>query len=302
MLIMNSVWIGKQAISIKDYYCDAGNGYIHRGDGKLWLYVNITDKCNGKCPFCINPSCAQGNNPFNLNRLKKILPVLRDYVYGVSITGGEPMLDPHLMDDTVKAVVDVFDHSVEIDIVTNGTNLTWIPSLSQLKSIDSIHLSRHRIDDEENRGVLGFEAPSSKDIRQVLDHLEDPGKIVLNCVLMRDGVDSAEKLSEYLEWSADLGIQNTSFIGLSRCNDYCTAHYVDPEGLDLSANPHFRIWNHVRDHDFCSCSSGSYQARKGCIRFYYRRLGSTVAWYTRQLVYAADNRLLAGFGGKEIEI
>ena len=37
--------------------CMSGSAIV--SDGKLWLYVNVTDICNGSCPFCINP-CTKG--------------------------------------------------------------------------------------------------------------------------------------------------------------------------------------------------------------------------------------------------
>lgn len=299
---MKSIVIGNQTLIIKDYYCSNGSGYVSRDDGRLWLYVDLTDQCNARCPFCINPCRNDGRNPFRIEQFRAILPGIAQHIYGVSVTGGEPMLTPELLDDVLSTITDVFGHSVEIDIATNGTNIAMIPELRRLPAIDTIHISRHRIDDDENRQLMGFGAPSAVMLKDMIQRLSDPGKIVLNCILMNDGIDSASKMADYLDFAASIGVQNTSFIGMSICNPYCSAHYIDPASIDLSTDPRFHVWNRYQDHDYCSCSSGHYDAPSGTTRFYYRSMGTGKAPYARQLVYTADNRLLAGFNGMEIQL
>ncbi len=212
------------------------------------------------------------------------------------------MLSPDILDEVVSIIDDVFRHTVEIDVATNGTNISAIPKMKHLSSIDTIHISRHHIGDAENRQLMGFDVPSAEKLKMMISQLDDPGKIVFNCVLMKEGIDSASKMAEYLEFASSIGVQNTSFIGLSICNPYCESHYIDPAKIDLSVDSRFHIWNRYQDHEYCSCSSGHYEAASGATRFYYRRMGSKKAPYARQLVYTADNRLLAGFNGAEIQL
>lgn len=299
---MKSIIIGDCAIRIKDYYCSDGTGYHQREDGKLWLYVNVTNQCNGSCPFCINPSRNNGDNPFSIDRFRAVLSQISKHVYGVSITGGEPMLDSVLVDDVISAVTEVFEGPVEIDIVTNGTNIMSIPKLKELSNIDTIHISRHRIADAENRQLFGFEAPTALMLRELTGQLSDPGKVVLNCILMKDEIDSVQRMADYLDLSVSIGVQNNCFIGLSVCNSFCDAHYIDPASMDMTADSRFHIWNQYKDHNYCSCSAGHYEATSGTTRFYFRRIGHERAPYARQLVYTADNKLLAGFGGFVISI
>ena len=109
-------------------------------------------------------------------------------------------------------------------------------------------------------------------------------------------------MAEYLEMAAQTGVRNTSFISLIPANDYCIEQFVHPDSLHLEKDERFRIWNRFHDHDFCSCSSGDYKAASGWVRFYYRAPGRAAVPYARQLVYTADNRLLAGFGGPSIDL
>lgn len=58
-------------------------------------------------------------------------------------------------------------------------------------------------------------------------------------------------------------------------------------------------WNGFHDHDICSWISGRYLCTRphgATIGYYFRCPGKGTADYARQLVYTADNRLLAGLG------
>ena len=297
---MKTVQLGDKTLVIKDYYCSDGAGYYPRTDGKLWLYVDLTDVCNGHCPFCINPGRKSGTSPFDLGAFRKTLMRIRDHVYGISLTGGEPMLTPQLVDDAAGVVREIFDGDEEIDLVTNGVGFGSILDLRHLATFGSIHLSRHRLTDEENDRLFGFHTVTWEELRKTVALLRDPGAVVLNCILMKGGIETAEQVGEYLKRAAAAGVQNVSFIGMSKCNRFCEEHYVNPFDLKLEENGSFHIWSRYRDHGFCGCMSGSYETDACSIRFYMRGMGDRNVPYTRQLVYTEDNRLLAGFSGDTI--
>ena len=299
---MKIINIGDQTLKIKDYLCDDGFGYINREDAKLWLYVNIADVCNGHCPFCINPCRSDGNTPFDTNLFKKKLASIKNRISGISLTGGEPMLFPELIDEIVSIISEVFEHSIEIDIVTNGFNFAQVQKLKHLDDFDSIHLSRHMISDAENNSIFGIPVATADEIRNVVSSFSDPAKVIFNCILMKDGISNVSGIAEFPEFAADVGVRNTSFIGMAPANRFCVENYVDPARFNFNEDARFLVWNRLCDHEYCRCSSGSYHAAARSVRFYYRCIGAETAPYARQLVYTADNRLLAGFGGKEIRL
>ena len=297
---MRSIVIGNQELKIKDYHCAQDDNYLEKPDGKLWLYVNLTDICNGKCQFCINPSVKDGKNKIDPSSYREMLTKIKEYIYGVSLTGGEPMLFPDLANEIIGITHEICGSQVEKDMVTNGTGFAGILDSLDIDHLDSVHLSRHMITDRENDAVFGFSTATSDEIKSVIAKMDDPAQIVFNCVLMAGGVDTTQRISHYLEFASGLGVRNVSFIGLSRHNEFCEDNYIDPRQLDMKHDARFHIWNEYHDHEYCSCSSGSYDAGNGSIRFYYRRMGEKKAPYARQLVYTADGRFLAGFSGKEI--
>ncbi len=298
---MKELQIGQTKLLVKDYYCTCdGLPYLKKADCKLWLYINLTDGCNAACPFCVNPS--SGKNTISIEKLRATLNKIKAIVYGVSITGGEPMLYPTLVDEVALLVSEVFDTNVELDLVTNGVNLRAITELKTIDRFESIHISRHILDDSSNRLLMGFNAPSWEDIEKAITELTDKAKIVLNCVMQKGGVGSQEDITEYLDKASSIGIKNVSFIGLIQANTYCEENYVSPATLDFSSDDRFNVWNVFQDYSYCSCSSGDYVSKNGTIRYYYRCPSSYNAKYCRQLVYSTDNKLLDGFGGCEIII
>lgn len=164
---MKRIIIGNQELKIKDYYCAYDGEYLPREDGKLWLYVNITDSCNGSCPFCINPTVKSGKATIDPATYRKTLSQIKDYIYGVSLTGGEPLLFPGLVNEILSITQEVCGSHVEKDTVTNGTGFEKIPEELDLKLLDSVHLSRHRIEDTANDEVFGFSTVSAKMIARL---------------------------------------------------------------------------------------------------------------------------------------
>lgn len=299
---MRLITIGNRSFVVKDYYCSQDGSYIPRNDEKLWLYVNITGVCPAFCPFCVNPGRKCGKTEFDIQIFKETLEKIKNYIYGISFTGGEPMLEYELLDCAIGIAGSVMDESVEIDMVTNGIHLDTIPAFHHLDLLDSIHISRHRVDDDENRKFMGIQTPGKEQVRELLLQLKDPARVVFNCILQKDGVNSSDLMAEYLEMAADIGVKNTNFISMIPVNGYCLDQYVDPEMLHLESDSRFRVWNHFHDYEYCSCSSGDYRAGKGWVRYYYRKPGKEKAQYSRQLVYTEDNLLLDGFGGNQVLI
>ena len=299
---MKNLIIGDTQLKIKDYYCaNERVGVIHNPNPKLWLYINLTNVCSAKCPFCVNP---QRNKPerFNLTNFKDILSYVLPNISGISITGGEPTMNIGLLEELTDIIDDATSSDLELDLVTNGAFLDKLIKMPNVDKFTTIHISRHMVDDEANQNVFGINVPTKKEIAECLSKLDDPGAVVLNCVLRKDGVNDINMVKEYLEMAARIGITNTSFIGMFPANSYCESNYVFPGNINFKGDSKFRIMNSQHDYDYCHCISGDYLSEYGYTRFYCRWPGKKCESYCRQLVYDSDNRLLDGFFGNVINI
>lgn len=48
---------------------------------------------------------------------------------------------------------------------------------------ESVHISRHKINGMENSMLIGRKTPAISDIKMLISQLDDPAKMVLNCVM-----------------------------------------------------------------------------------------------------------------------
>lgn len=300
---MGKLQIGRKLLECKDYECSQDEVYLPKEKLQLWLYINLTDACPAGCPFCVYSS-AGGNSRTHVDpeKLQNVLSQISPFISGVTLTGGEPMADIPLLENVIGAVQETIPAEIELDMATNGLNIAKLPDLRGLDRFATVHVSRHAVDDIQNRRLMGWkDAPSTETLKDTFSALQDPGMTVLNCVLQKNGVHDADSVRAYLEMAARIGAANVSLIGMFLANDYCCENYISPAQLDFSGDDRFTVWNHYHDHDFCQCSSGDYKAEAGYVRYYYRCPESAPGPnYCRQLVYGTDNRLRTGFGNAMI--
>ena len=299
---MREIQIGCQTVLAKDYECSQDETYVLREQIKLWLYVNLTDTCPAGCPFCVHAPTRQNPGHLNPERLRQVLSIIAHQVSGVSLTGGEPMLDLPLLEDVIAVVQKSVSADIELDIVTNGYHLEALPALRGIDRFATIHVSRHAVDDETNAALMNWQdAPTRQLLQEVFANLHDPGAVVLNCVLQKQGVHDLDSAMRYLEMAAEIGAANVSFISMFPVNNYCRDHYVSPGSIDFQAERRFAIWNQFHDYGYCRCITGDYRAGRRYIRFYSRCPGGEPApRYCRQLVYGADDKLRQGFGNAAV--
>lgn len=94
-----------------------------------------TQGCNFKCPFCYNPQLIKMDG--GLIEEKNILYELdmrREEIEGLVITGGEPTIQPDLI-DFIKKVKDI---GLLVKLDTNGSNPNVIKELIENKLVDYI--------------------------------------------------------------------------------------------------------------------------------------------------------------------
>lgn len=315
---METIDIAGVKLSVKDYYCVEsgsdfqaipGEEYLKKEQPLLWMYVNVTDKCNASCPFCVSAASSGNSGVVDPQKFRKALEIAAPHIYGLSFTGGEPMLFPDVLDELISIANEILSDDLEIDIVINGTNLEKLSALKMIDRITTVHISRHSADTEVNNCLMRRIGPSVEGICSFVRSLNDPGKVVLNCVLQRGGVETCDDMAEYLDFAINIGVQNSSFITMLRANPYCESNYIAASVLpllnddwcrqhnNLHPDAQFAVWNRHSDNEYCHCLSGSYMNREGHTRFYLRCPGNEASHdYCRQLVYTVDNRIQDGFG------
>lgn len=171
---------------------------------KNLLYLELGMKCNCSCSFCRNVSFCESCNERNFGRVLANLKLMEPYLDTIFIGGGEPSL---YIDD-IMTIAENFDNLV---VVTNGSMKPDI--FSQLSSNGiSMYVSRHAISDEVNRSILNpsssTEIMSMDDVSANMRFGHGFPKLVFTPVCVKGGLDSTEKIIEYIAKSFELKTSN----------------------------------------------------------------------------------------------
>ncbi len=308
---MTTITVNGISLPVKDYLCRRKESDYMRKPAhlvnRLWLYVNVTNRCNASCPFCI--AGPAGTEVLDPETFLVCFDSVKDHVAGVSLTGGEPMLYPELVNTLILGIRKRAGEALEIDLASNGTNLDTLRELPALEELTAIHLSRHTITDRSGENGA---FPEEKKIAEFISSLQDPGKVVFNCILSTDSIHDMDGIAQYLDRSIRIGVRNNSFIQMMRPSwnvSWWENHMVRTSSLPLMQDPalqdwnethrdrQFHIWHREQDYEYCHCATGSYRNAEGSTLFYVRAPGNEKPPdYARQLVYGPDNCLRAGFG------
>lgn len=193
------------------------------------LDVKITNDCNGHCAFCIErgglapPSTTVGELIFATNLLTQYRKVL--------ILGGEPFLYPHLL----EYLVGIRAKKDEIYITTNGSMFPTNPNqilAKMAKLVNGINISIHHYLPMENDRIVGTRVVF-QDVADAIKVLKSAShvNIRINCNLVRNGLDSKEKIEPMVQLAKSLGADGIRFAELQNCADLYVSAAVCFDGV-----------------------------------------------------------------------
>jgi cyclic pyranopterin phosphate synthase len=212
--------------------CPSPSGQVYDVYGNLNFSVYSGTACNAKCQFCVEKvrPAARGTcldavkQPIEADvayfaALDKAFSIVRPLNPSISITGGEPSIDPRL-----PRIIELIQrHGFrKRTITTNGSGLlrnTLVPKLVS-GGFKHLNISRAHPDETRNQAIMNFNAPfSNLDLRQVIDLTRGTGlRPRLSCVLLRGEVDCVDAITSYLDWAAAMGVDNVVFRQLMAFN------------------------------------------------------------------------------------
>jgi MoaA/NifB/PqqE/SkfB family radical SAM enzyme len=208
----------------------------------------VSRRCNFKCGFCIeNDGLLASKKETDPSILfERVLSQYKEQgIYPhVSITGGEPTLFPDRLRNILNACSNQSISRVSIN--TNGENVEAISDLDNY----FINLSRHHYEPDKVMDVFG---------KKFKDTIVKE-KTVMQCVLMKDYIDSVEKMKKYMDYYADKGAIGYSFRGLTKLDatkqyskeiDFSKAHAINFYDIvnNIAKDPDFKfIQQKIGDH------------------------------------------------------
>ena len=299
---METIKLFGQELVVKNELCSTNPKDIKNCRPALRLYIKLTDNCNAHCLFCANSnSCDYGN--LDLKKLEYVIRYLanEERLQGISITGGEPLLEINKLFQLLDLIYTI-NPNIEIQISTNGINLSKLKQYPELDKLESIHISRHHYDDNVNNQIFrSNQVAQAKDIIALQEHLQDKKIVNINTIVMKDYISNEEEIRNMLDHVGELGVYKNGFISLMRCNPYAEQQFINFNDIFKSLGGSFFNGHHFYHQEYCECLDGIYLTKYNkLVEYYARMLKDCECPYTTQLVYTSDNRLTAGFGKKLI--
>lgn len=208
---------------------EGGRAYTVYGNCNFSIYSAAP--CNGNCPFCVEKlrplsrGCTldkqkKGTDDESYFRaLERALKLVKPLDPSVSITGGEPSLDPRL-----PRIIALLKHhdSRKRTITTNGSGLLRNKHLESLIAggFSHLNLSRAHFNEEMNQAFMRLEPfMTNKDLYSVISMVRGTNlRPRLSCVLLKNGIHGLDGIIDYLEWAASIGVDNVVFRQLMNFN------------------------------------------------------------------------------------
>ena len=297
---MKKINIFDNDIYVKDFLCTSNKEIEKRCHPSLRLYIKVTDSCPCNCQFCANDNYKDFGN-LDLNKLAFVISYLQEknYLHGISITGGEPMTNPSKLNDIINLIYCI-NPDMDVAISTNGLNFREFSFFDNVNKLESIHLSRHHYLDEVNSKIFGSNLlPSREDIMYVQELLDDRRIININTLVMKGYIDSLKEIKKMLDFTGDIGVYKNGFVSLMKCNDYSEERFINFSDIFENLDNSFYSGHHFYCKEYCECVDGIYLSKNNKLVEYYARMVKDMTYpYTTQLVYTSDNKVTAGFGKK----
>lgn len=216
-------------------------------DTSLHTTVILPGGCNAKCSFCYDIS-EYVNNPFYKEDLERAISYVPLEARKFAVTGMEPTLSPYFLD--VLELSENYRKKGRFDFAflnTNGAKL--VDYTNQIKnSFDSINISRHAVDDEENYQIFKTNTvPSKEELKNIIFKLDLSSGVNINTVVT-DNMTSTEIMNRIfgmIKLCKYIGAQSLTI--RFEATDYLRKEGLIPElneyeTLQYNANPGCKFW------------------------------------------------------------
>ena len=297
---MKEVELFGKKVVVRDYLCSTDPNVIMDAIPSLRLYIKLTDFCNADCLFCANGNSKDFGN-IDFKKLEFVISYLKEkkLLHGISITGGEPMLNPDKMNDLLSLIFKI-DPKMEVAISTNGFNLDKFVGMDHVNDLESIHISRHHYDDMVNQEIFSSDSVASfEDIMLLQDSLVDKKIININTLVMKGYIEDLVHIKMMLDHVGEMGVYKNGFVSLMKCNEFSRERFINFNDIFNNLDENFFLGHHFYSREYCECVDGMYLTSYGkMVEFYARMVKDCSCPYTTQLVYTSDNKVTAGFGKK----
>lgn len=204
-------------------------GKLRRVYANSNLSIYSGQACNGGCGFCVeklrpaargvelaSQKTVEADDARYFLALAEVLDALRSLDPSVSLTGGEPSLDPRLprllrtiRDRGMRKRTMTTNGSGLLDVREGRAVVDWVAGTG----IRHLNLSRALPADADNARLMQLDrAPNRAALAEIVARSVRGGaRPRLSCVLLRDGIADLDGVLAYLTFAEILGVDNVVF-------------------------------------------------------------------------------------------
>ena len=269
-------------IELREHYCQYFDNKASLIDRQyINLYIRFKG-CNANCKFCTYMDAAHN---FDFKKYEEVLKELTSklHIRKIGFTGGEPTLQYDLFKSVLGYSFNQLGRDTEYAVNSNGINFKRSSG------------NRHHYDDKKNNEILGFNALSTEEIKELQKDITDPNFLQLSCNLIKGYIDNDNDIKKYMEFANNINVHQIGFVTLMDINKYSKDNYVNN---DMSIFNDLHKTKQWENKGFCKCSNYIYvpeQINKHCVKLYTKNtfnisnINNTLTFNGKNLVYGFDD-------------
>lgn len=172
------------------------------------IYLELSRICNARCPFCRNQTF--NTTDYDLDQIINTLHSIYYLIKTVVIGGGEPTLR---INDVYRLITETKDN-IEWHLFSNGTNKEVLNEDFIVNNC-KINISRHAVDEDLNSNIFHVKRNTIMTLDDIAK-LNEKTEVTLNATCFKGGLDSYDKIMEYIKISKKIGIKKVLIQNLQK--------------------------------------------------------------------------------------
>lgn len=201
------------------------------GNYQDWVEVMLTEKCNGRCAWCVDKDGYHPKEKVPYYILASRLIALKKK--NIILLGGEPTL----YEDLDRLVRKLNYHNLNVYITTNGSRMTWLTK--NVYNFAGINVSIHHYDKWRNKRITGIQLNRAS-LKANIDYVwwRDKTPVRFNCTLIKGQIDSAREIMKYIEWAKYMGAKSVRFAELKHDDSFVDLYELFGNKYGLTNDPY----------------------------------------------------------------
>ena len=196
-----------------------------------WLEINLIEKCNARCPWCIERDGLHPKEKATWNEIADA--AIKTGKKNIILLGGEPTLYPH-----IQQIISYLHHNDRnVYMTTNGSKIDPYFIRNYLNHLTGVNISIHHHDLDENKKITGLYI-SIFSLQESIIQFQLLGiKVRLNCNCIKGHIDSKKEILNYIKWAKMIGVTDIRFAELKGDESFVDLAKVFKHQYGLNDDP-----------------------------------------------------------------